>query len=121
MNPAGFFITLLLSMGGAYVAGRAIEREMRRNSKPRWDLRETMFIGKDIGIDWNAVNFYPRDLARGIVVEMEHGTVDPRTDVTGDDLVKTAKIAWAHLNEFPDYYQRLDQMEDEAEEYWESK
>jgi Protein of unknown function (DUF5661) len=30
----------------------------------------------------------------------------------------TAKIARAHLNEFPDYYARLAVMEADAEAYW---
>jgi hypothetical protein len=30
----------------------------------------------------------------------------------------TGKIAWAHLNEFPDYYTRLAEMEAEAERHW---
>ena len=38
----------------------------------------------------------------------------PATNVTGDDPVVTGKIALAHLNEFPDYYTRLDRMEEEA-------
>ena len=47
-------------------------------------------------------------------VELEHGLHDPETDVTGDDPLVTAKIARAHLNEFPDYYTRLERMEEEA-------
>jgi hypothetical protein len=54
-------------------------------------------------------------------VELEHGTVDPNTNVTDDDPVATGKIALAHLNEFPDYYTRLLELEEEAEEYWENK
>jgi hypothetical protein len=42
-------------------------------------------------------------------------------DVTGDDPVITAKIALAHLREFPDYYDRLEAMEREAEAAWESE
>jgi hypothetical protein len=34
--------------------------------------------------------------------------------VTDDDPVVTGKIALAHLNEFPDYYLRLERMELEA-------
>ena len=34
-------------------------------------------------------------------VELEHGTHDPETNVTDDDVVVTVKIARAHLNEFP--------------------
>lgn len=57
----------------------------------------------------------------GMDVELEHGTQDPETNVTDDDIVVTAKIARAHLNEFPDYYSRLSVMEAEAEAYWDSK
>jgi Protein of unknown function (DUF5661) len=45
----------------------------------------------------------------------DHGTHDPETNVTGDDVIMTAKIARARLNEFPDYYTRLAKMEAEAE------
>jgi len=54
----------------------------------------------------------------GLEVELEHGTQDPVTNVTNDDEMTTGKIAWAHLNEFPDYYTRLAEMEAEAERYW---
>ena len=47
-------------------------------------------------------------------VELEHGLHDPRTNVSGDDPVVTGKIALAHLNEFPDYYIRLERMEQVA-------
>lgn len=50
----------------------------------------------------------------GLCSELQHGRVDPDTDVTGDNLVVTAKIALAHLNEIPDYYSRLAAMEAEA-------
>jgi hypothetical protein len=39
-------------------------------------------------------------------VELEHGTQDADTDVTGDDPLMTGKIALAHLRELPDYYTR---------------
>ena len=81
-------------------------------------IRTARFIGEQIGIDWNAVRFPASELARGIIVEMEHGKVDSRTNVTNDDVQLTAKIAWAHLNEMPDYYTRLDRMEKEGSAYW---
>jgi hypothetical protein len=52
---------------------------------------------------------------------VEHGLRDPATNVTNDDLLITGKIALAHLNEFPDYYDRLEQMEEEAEKFWAKK
>lgn len=54
----------------------------------------------------------------GMKVELEHGLHDPRTDVSNDDRHVTAKIALAHLNEFPDYYTRLEQLEEEAKRDW---
>lgn len=47
-------------------------------------------------------------------MELEHGLHDASTNVTDDDPLTTGKIALAHLNEFPDYYTRLEHMEEEA-------
>ena len=74
--------------------------------------------GERIGIDWATSRFDVEQLRMGMDVELEHGTHDPETNVTDDDVVVTAKIARAHLNEFPDYYSRLAVMEAEAEVYW---
>jgi len=57
----------------------------------------------------------------GLDVELEHGKRDPITNVTNDDPILTGKIALAHLNEFPDYYKRLKDMEEKAEKFWEKK
>lgn len=46
------------------------------------------------------------DLITGVNIELEHGTISPETNVTNDDLMMTMKIALAHLNEFPDYYNK---------------
>lgn len=48
--------------------------------------------------------FTLEDLITAINIELEHGTITPLTNVTNDDLILTMKIALAHLNEFPDYY-----------------
>lgn len=42
----------------------------------------------------------------GLNIEIEHGLVNPKTNVTDNDLIKTAKIALAHLDEFPNYYNK---------------
>ena len=73
-------------------------------------------VGDGLGIDWKA--FDVDQFRRGMDVELEHGLHDSETNVTDDDAVVTGKIAWAHLKEFPDYYDRLEQMEEEAEEFW---
>ena len=74
-------------------------------------------IGEELGIDWS--KFDIEQFRRGMDVELEHGLSDSNTNVSNDDPLITGKIALAHLNEFSDYYTRLDKMEEEAEEYWE--
>lgn len=76
--------------------------------------------GEQIGIDWASSRFDVEQFRMGMDVELEHGTQDPDTNVTNDDVNVTAKIARAHLNEFPDYYSRLAVMEADAEAYWEA-
>jgi hypothetical protein len=71
-----------------------------------------------IGIQISDERFDLDDVLAGMDVELEHGSRYPDLDVTGDDPVLTAKIALAHLREFPDYYQRLGHMENEAEAAW---
>jgi hypothetical protein len=75
---------------------------------------EARRIGEQIGIDWASAPFDVEQFRMGMDVELEHGAHDPATDVTGDNPVVTGKIALAHLNEFPDYYTRLDRLEEEA-------
>jgi Protein of unknown function (DUF5661) len=76
---------------------------------------EARAAGEQIGIDWGSAPFDLEQFRMGMDVELEHGARDPQTNVTGDDVIMTAKIARAHLNEFPDYYTRLAKMEAEAE------
>ena len=87
--------------------------------KKHFTAKEAKRVGEALGIDWT--EFDVEQFRRGMDVELEHGLVDPKTNVTNDDPMMTGKIALAHLNEFSDYYTRLDEMEEEAEEYWASK
>ena len=82
-------------------------------TKKHFTTAEAKQIGETLGIDWS--KFDIEQYRMGLDVELEHGKVDPQTNVTNDDPIMTGKIALAHLNEFPDYYTRLDKMEREAE------
>jgi len=81
--------------------------------KRQFSAKEALSIGTQLKIDWSQIDL--EQFRRGLEVEPEHGAIDPETNVTGDDLVLTGKIAWAHLKEIRDYYTRLDHMEAEAE------
>jgi len=82
-------------------------------------LLEAKEIGEQLGIKWN--KFDVEQFRMGMDVELEHGTIDKNTNVTNDNPLTTGKIALAHLNEFSDYYDRLEKMEVEAEKFWENQ
>jgi len=87
--------------------------EAYMTSKEYFTAEEAKRIGESLGIDWSKYDV--EQYRMGLDVELEHGLVDPHTNVTNNDAIMTGKIALAHLNEFPDYYTRLDKMEKEAE------
>jgi hypothetical protein len=88
---------------------------------PTFSTDQARAIGERIGIDWDSSRFDVEQFRMGLGVELEHGRRDAETNVTDDDELTTGKIARAHLNEFPDYYTRLEKMESEAEAYWASR
>lgn len=110
----------IAGIAGGAAAGIAVYVLTHRGA-PRRGIseRKARKVGEELGIDWT--RFSLDEFRRGMEVELEHGRRDPATDVTGDDLLLTGKIALAHLNEFPDYYDRLARMEDEARAYWQGE
>ena len=81
--------------------------------KKKFTAEEAKQIGESLGIDWS--KFDVEQFRMGLDVELEHGLIDPNTNVTDDNPIMTGKITLAHLNEFSDYYTRLYEMEEEAE------
>ena len=65
---------------------------------------DIMNVAKKLNIDFS--KFSIEDFITGVNIELEHGTVSPATNVTNNNLEMTAKIALAHLNEFPNYYNK---------------
>ena len=82
------------------------------SSKKQFTTEQARETGHKLNIDWS--RFDVEQFRMGLDVELEHGLVDPSTNVTGNDSILTGKIALAHLNEFADYYTRLKKMEREA-------
>lgn len=89
------------------------------SAKKHFTDEEAKVIGEKLGIRWD--KFDVDQFRRGMDIELEHGLCDSQTNVTGNDPLITGKIALAHLKEFPDYYDRLGRMEEEAEKHWEHK
>ena len=83
-------------------------------AKQHFTTEQAREIGDKLGIDW--IRFNVEQFRMGLDVELEHGMIDPSTNVTGNGPILTGKIALAHLNEFADYYTRLEKMERKAKE-----
>jgi hypothetical protein len=86
------------------------------SGKKDFTAEEAKAIGEKLRLDWS--KFDVEQFRMGMNVELEHGLRSPETNVTNDDPLTTGKIALAHLNEFPDYYTRLHNMEKEADFFW---
>lgn len=88
-------------------------------TKREFTSDEARAVGDSIGIDWKKTDL--GEFRIGLSIELEHGGVNPETNITNDDLIMTGKLALAHLNEYPDYYSRLQKLEGEAEHFWTEK
>ncbi len=86
------------------------------SARGSFTIEEAKEVGKKLDIKWD--RFDVEQFRMGMNVELEHGIRDTHTNVTNDDSLMTGKIALAHLNEFPDYYDRLDKLEEEAKIFW---
>jgi len=82
-------------------------------------LKQAKEVGTLLNVNFKNVSV--KTLRQGILVELEHGKINKTTNVTNDDLIMTAKIALAHIVEFPDYYERLEKLEEQAKKYWSNK
>lgn len=69
-----------------------------------FNYNDALYIANKLGISFD--KFTIEDFLTGLNIEIEHGSINPLTNVTNDDLELTAKIALAHLNEFSDYYNK---------------
>ena len=67
-----------------------------------FSLEDAVYVANELGIIFD--KFSIKDLIVGLNTELEHGYANPVTNVTNNDLLMTAKIALAHLMEFPNYY-----------------
>ena len=67
-----------------------------------FNIKDALYASKILGIQFD--KFTIDEFLLGLNIELEHGLINPKTNVTNNDLILTAKIALAHLQEFPNYY-----------------
>ena len=88
-------------------------------SKKEITLKESKEVMKKLKVNSKVIT--PSYFRKGLYVELEHGLVNKKTNVTKNDLIKTGKIVLAHIVEFPDYYVRLEKMEKSGNKYWKNR
>ena len=69
-----------------------------------FNMQDVLYAASILGISFD--KFTKEEFLEGINIELEHGLVNPKTNVTNNDLILTSKIALAHLNEFSNYYNK---------------
>ena len=69
-----------------------------------FNINDAVKISNKLNIKFDRFNI--KDFLTGLNIELEHGKINPKTNVTNDDLEITAKIALAHLYEYPNYYNK---------------
>lgn len=82
------------------------KRKAQNKDSLSFSPEEAKEIGEIAGVDFSKIDLHQFQM--GLAVEQEH------QDLTNGDPQMTAKIVLAHLNEIPDYYTRLNQMESKA-------
>ena len=65
-------------------------------------LEDAIKMANKLAINFEKFTIY--DFLTGMNIELEHGKINPETNVTDDDIIMTSKIALAHLNEYNNYY-----------------
>ena len=69
-----------------------------------YSLNDALYAASVLNIKFD--KFSKEEFLEGLNIESEHGSINKETNVTNDDLIMTAKIALAHLNEFTNYYNK---------------
>jgi len=72
-------------------------------------------IGESLYIDWDQVDL--EQFRQGLMGNHAGEAADPETGLTLDGVIDTGKIVLAHMQEIPDYFNQLEKLRAETEEY----
>lgn len=84
-----------------------------------WDFEVTdalvEIIGKTLGIDFTKID--KEEFKAGLEIEKEHGSkYGPQFNLTNDDPIKAGYIAYVHISQTEDYYEKLDEAIESEED-----
>ena len=75
---------------------------------------EAKRIGEALHIDWDHVDL--EQFRQGLMGKQTQQNVDPETALAYDGLLQTGQVVLAHMEEFPDYFTRLEKLRAETDE-----
>jgi hypothetical protein len=86
---------------------------------PGLTLQKAKEVGDEIGVDWSLVDL--GEFIQGIKEEQEHSGIlggDATKVIEKFDYKASGMIAYEHLLERPDYYTKLEELEDEGDDLY---
>ena len=78
-------------------------------------LDEAKRIGESLYIDWDQIDL--EQYRQGLMGNHKQATVDPETGLAFEGLLLSGQLVLTHMQEFPDYFTRLEKLRVEADEY----
>lgn len=79
----------------------------------RFTNQQILSAAKKLNVNLDIVPL--ETLKIGLKVELEHGLIDNKTNITNDDIIMTMKIVLAHLKEGLKYYDLLLKLEEKLD------
>jgi hypothetical protein len=72
-------------------------------------------IGEALHLDWDHVDL--EQFRQELMGKQTQEIGDPETALTHDGVLQTGQVVLAHMEEFPDYFSRLEKLRAEADDY----
>jgi Protein of unknown function (DUF5661) len=76
---------------------------------------EAKRIGESLHLDLDQVGL--EQFRQGLMGKDKRGALDPETGSAYDGVLLAGKVVLAHMEEFPDYFSRLEKLRAEADKY----
>lgn len=76
---------------------------------------EAQRIGESLHLDWDRIDL--EQFRQGLMGEVDEANMDPETGRTYDSVLLSGKLVVAHMQEFPDYFTRLEKLKAEAHKH----
>jgi hypothetical protein len=76
---------------------------------------EAQRIGEALHLDWDRIDL--EQFRQGLMGEVDEANMDPETGRTYDSVLLSGKLVVAHMQEFPDYFTRLEKLKAEAHKH----